>query len=160
MLPLDTFHTIAEVGIAITGFAGIVAVIRGGADSAGQPSVADPLWILLGASLSTVFFFFVPEWLHAAISSLDAVWRVSLAAYGTYRLAYIALILNAQRRGGTATPIVWRFLVGLSIGVLQLVGAAGFLSDFQYFLYLSGLLWGLVVALISFGTLLRGRNSE
>ena len=30
MLPLDTLHTIAEVGIAITGFAGIVVAIRGG----------------------------------------------------------------------------------------------------------------------------------
>ena len=116
MLPLDTFHTIAEVGIAITGFAGIVAVIRGGADSAGQPSVADPLWILLGASISTVFFCFVPEWLHAVIASPDAVWRVSLAAYGTYRLAYIALILNAQRRGG-GKPKIPTPAVGLGISL-------------------------------------------
>jgi hypothetical protein len=135
-------------------------MIRGGADSARQPFVSDPLAVLLGAILGTVFFCFVPEWLHAAIASPDGVWRLSLAAYGTYRLAYIALILNAQRQG--AATIIRRrsFLVGASLGVLQLVGAAGFLSEFQYFLYLSGLLWGLVVALISFATLLRGRTSE
>ena len=160
MLPLDSLHTIAEIGIAITGFAGIVVAIRGGPDRGAQPSATDPLGVLFVASLGTVFFCFVPEWLHSAIATPDTVWRASLAAFGTYRLAYIALILNAQRRGGTATSTVWRFVIGLSLGVLQLVGAAGFLSDFQYFLYLSGLLWGLAVALISFYSLLRGPTPE
>ena len=155
MLPLDTLHTIAEVGIAITGFAGIVVAIRGGSDRGVQPSVTDPLGVLFVASLGTVFFAFVPEWLESAIASPDTVWRLSLATFGAYRLAYIGLILNAQRRGGTATPIVWRFVVGLSLGALQLVGAVGFLSVLHYVLYLSGLLWGLVVALISFYSLLR-----
>lgn len=161
MLPVDTLHTIAEVGIAITGFAGIVAAIRRGADRAAQPSVSDPLGVLLGASLGTVFFCFVPEWLNSAIATPDVVWRVSLAAYGTYRLAYIALILNAQRGGAVANPIAWRrFTVGVPLGVLQLVAAAGFLGDFQYFLYLTGLLWGLAVASISFYTLLRDHTRE
>ncbi len=160
VLPLDTLHTIAEVGIAITGFAGIVAAIRGGGDSAAQPSIADPLGVLLTASIGTVFFCFVPEWLDSAIAEPDLVWRVSLAAYGTYRLAYITLILNARRRGLGANLGAWRFSVGVSLGVLQLVGAAGFLTEFQYFLYLSGLLWGLMVALLSFYTLLRDRTPE
>ena len=159
MLPLDTLHTIAEVGIAITGFAGIVVAIRGSSDREAEPSVTDPLGVLFVASLGTVFFSFVPEWLDSAMTAPDTVWRVSLAAFGAYRLAYIALILNAQRRSGTARPIVWRFVVGLSLGVLQLVGAAGFLSDLHYFLYLSGLVWGLVVALISFYSLLREPTS-
>ena len=161
MLPIDTLHTIAEVGIAITGFAGIVAAIQRGANRAAQPAVADPLGILLGTSLGTVFFCFVPEWLNSAIAAPDVVWRVSLAAYGTYRLAYIALILNAQRGGAVAISVSWRrFTVGVALGVLQLVAAAGFLSEFQYFLYLSGLLWGLMVALINFPTLLRDHTRE
>ena len=161
MLPIDTLHTIAEVGIAITGFAGIVAAIQRGANRATQPSVADPLGILLGTSLGTVFFCFVPEWLNSAIAAPDVVWRVSLAAYGTYRLAYLALILNAQRGGAVAISLSWkRFTVGVALGVLQLVAAAGFLSEFQYFLYLSGLLWGLIVASISFYTLLRDHTRE
>jgi len=162
VLPLDTLHTIAEVGIAITGFAGIVAAIRGGSDSAAQSSVADPLGVLLVASIGTVFFCFVPEWLDSAIADPDVVWRLSLAAAGTYRLAYIALILKARRRGASANPVVvaWRFSIGTLIGVLQLVGAAGFLSDFQYFLYLSGLFWGLIVALSSFYTLLRDQTPK
>jgi len=162
VLPLDTLHTIAEVGIAITGFAGIVAAIRGGADGAAQRSLADPLAVLLVASIGTVVFCFVPEWLNSAIAEPDIVWRLSLAASGTYRLAYITLIFNARRQGAVANTVVtpWRYSVGGSLGVLQLVGAAGFLSNFQYFLYLSGLFWGLMIALISFYALLRDRPPE
>jgi hypothetical protein len=107
-----------------------------------------------------VFFCFVPEWLDAAIASPDTVWRASLAIYGTYRLVYLGLILNAWRgRAGRQAPR-WAILAGVSIGVLHLIAAAGFFADFQYFLYLSGLFWGLVAALINFSTLLLGPSSE
>jgi hypothetical protein len=162
MLPqIDTLHTIAEVGIAITGFAGIVAAIRSRDDVSSRPSAADPLAGLLGASLGTVLFCFVPEWIHAATASPDAVWRASLAIYGFYRLVYIGLVLKALRRGAgdRATPR-WIVLPGLLLGVLHLVAAAGFFSDFHYFLYLSGLFWGLVISLIHFSTFLLGPSPE
>lgn len=160
MLPLDTLHTIAEVGIAITGFAGIVVAIRSGSGRWAEPSFTDPLGVLFVASLGTVFFCFVPEWLNSAIAAPDTVWRLSLAAFGTYRLVYIALIFSSQRRAGMLDLSSWRFLIGLAIGVFQLIAAAGFLGQLQYFLYLSGLLWGLVVALICFYSLLRGPAQE
>jgi hypothetical protein len=166
MLPLDTFHTIAEVGIAIAGFAGIVAAIRGAAADATQPSVGNAFGGLLGGSLGTVLFCFVPEWIHSAITAPDTVWRLSLGAYGTWRLAYIALILDARRRGAMANSLLanplfpWIFLPASFIAVLQLIGAAGLLREFWYFLYLSGLLWGLAVALINFSVLLRSSTSE
>ena len=157
---IDTLHTIAEVGIAITGFAGIVAAIRGREGVSSRLSVADPLAGLLGASLGTVFFSFVPEWLDAAIASPDTVWRASLGIYGTYRLVYIGLILQARRGGAEMQFPRWTMLAGVSLGVLHLVAAAGFFSDFQYFLYLSGLFWGLVVSLLNFSRLLLGPSSE
>ena len=160
MLPLETLHTIAEVGIAITGFAGIVTAIRGEAGRAIQASVTDPLSLLFGSSLGTVFFCFVPEWLDAALDSTEIVWQASLAAFGTYRIAYVALIVVSQRRAGIPDPVVWRARFGIGLGSLQLLGAAGFLSDYQYFLYLSGLFWGLVVALTSFYSLIRDPSAD
>ena len=160
MLPqIDTLHTIAEVGIAITGFAGIVAAIRGRDGVPSRPSAADPLAGLLGASLGTVFFCFVPEWIHAATDSPDVVWRASLAAFGSYRLAYIGLVLRALRGGAQGRPR-WILLPGAFLGVVHLVAAAGFFSDYHYFLYLSGLFWGLVISLFHFSTLLMGPRHE
>ena len=43
---------------------------------------------------------------------------------------------------------------------IRMVGTADFLTGFQYFQYLSGLLSDLVVALISFATLPSGRASK
>jgi hypothetical protein len=156
---IDTLHTIAEVGIAITGFAGIVAAIRGRDGVSSRPSAADPLAGLLGASLGTVFFCFVPEWIHAATASPDAVWRASLAIFGSYRLVYIGLVLKALRGGAQGRPR-WIVIPGVILGVLHLVAAAGFFSDFHYFLYLSGLFWGLVISLFHFSTLLLGSRPD
>jgi hypothetical protein len=156
---IDTLHTIAEVGIAITGFAGIVAAIRGRDGVSSRPSAADPLTGLLGTSLGTVFFCFVPEWIHAATDSPDVVWRASLAAFGSYRLVYIGLVLRALRGGAQGRPR-WIILPGVFLGVAHLVSAAGFFSDYHYFLYLSGLFWGLVISLFHFSTLLMGPRHE
>lgn len=157
---VDTLHTIAEVGIAITGFAGIVAAIRGAGGVASRPSVADPLGLLLGASLGTVLFCFVPEWLAAAIDSPDTVWRASLAIYGSYRLVYVGLAIRDWQRGVAGEAPSWMFVTGISIGVLHLIAAAGLFADFKYFLYLSGLFWGLVISLLNFYMLLLGQSSE
>ena len=157
---IETLHTIAEVGIAITGFAGIVAAIRGREGVSRRPSASDPLVGLLGASLGTVFFCFIPEWLDAAVASPDIVWRASLAIYGSYRLVWIGLILKAWRDGTGMQMSLWLVLPGVSLGILHLVAATGLFSSYQYFLYLSGLLWGLVIALLNFYMLLPGTSSE
>jgi hypothetical protein len=55
---------------------------------------------------------------------------------------------------------LWLVLPGVSLGILHLVAATGLFSGYQYFLYLSGLLWGLVIALINFYMLLSDTSSE
>jgi hypothetical protein len=153
----DTLHTIAEVGIAVTGFAGIVAAVRAGATAAPRLQATDPLLQLLGTSLGTVLFCFVPEWLDAAIASPDTVWRLALGLYGAYRLVYTGLTF----RYASPPKRLWGVgVVSAFVGVLQVVASAGFLAEFRFFLYLSGLLWGLVVALIVFAGVLSGRTWE
>jgi hypothetical protein len=153
----ETLHTIAEVGIAVTGFAGIVAAVRAGATAAPRLQATDPLLLLLGTSLGTVLFCFVPEWLDAAIASSDTVWRLALGLYGVYRLVYTGFIL---RYASAPKYLRWVGVVSAFIGVLQVVASAGFLAELRFFLYLSGLLWGLVVALIIFAMVLSGWGSE
>ena len=155
----DTLHTIAEVGIAITGFAGIVFAVRQRLLPESNASVSDPVRLLLGTSLGTVFFCFVPEWFDALVASDDAAWRLSLGCYGAYRLVYVGLLIRDGQGGGVrgAAPLG---AGGILIALLHLVAAAGFLADYQYFLYLTGLLWGLAISLVSFFTTLLGPQGE
>jgi hypothetical protein len=72
---------------------------------------------------------------------------------------YIGLVLKALRGGAQVRPR-WIVIPGVILGVLHLVAAAGFFSDFRYFLYLSGLFWGLVISLFHFSTLLLGSRPD
>jgi hypothetical protein len=156
---ISTLHTIAEVGIAITGFAGIVFAVRQRLLPESNASVNDPLRLLLGTSLGTVFFCFVPEWFYALVASDEAAWRLSLGLYGSYRLVYIGLLIREAGRNQVRGAALMR-AVGIFIGVSHVLAAAGFLPEHQYFLYLTGLLWGLVISLVSFFTVLLGPQGE
>lgn len=154
MIPqADTLHTIAEVGIAITGFAGIVAAVdrrSGGAKS----TVHDPLSNLLGTSLGVVFFAFVPEWVAAAGAASDAVWQISNGLHGVFRICYVAVIFHSARRASPGERSGLMLSIGAGLGGLQLIAAMGALPAYHYFLYLTALLWGLSVALRNFSRLL------
>ena len=150
----DTLHTIAEVGIAIAGFAGIVAAIDRRATSLAS-GAHGPLAVLLGSSLGAVLFAFVPEWIDAAAASPAAVWQTSNGLFGVYRLAYVAAIFASIRQAEVEAER-WRLLpFGALLGGLHLVAAVGFLGSFAYFIYFTGLLWGLGMALLSFNRLIR-----
>ena len=104
-----------------------------------------------------MLFCFVPEWLDAAIASSDTVWRLALGLYGAYRLVYTGFV---WRYSSPPKRLRWIGVVSAFVGVLQLIASAGFFAELRFFLYLSGLLWGLVVALIIFAAVLSGRGWE
>lgn len=160
----ETLYTVAEVGIAITGFAGIVAAIGHRSDTVRSADAAANLRNLVGASLGTVLFSFVPVWLNAAINSPDAVWQVSNGAYGVYRLSYLAFIIVSIRRGGKPifehTHQVVTLPLGIALGISHLIAAMGLLREFHYFIYLTGLFWGLGIGLLNFSRLLSDRTES
>jgi hypothetical protein len=73
----DVFVALAEIGVAIAGFSGIVAVV--GARSAGQWTPDDRLRLafLLVCSLTVVFFSLLPFALTALHSPGTVVWRAA-----------------------------------------------------------------------------------
>ncbi len=164
MLPeSETLSTVAEVGIAITGFAGIIVAIGRRSDNEWSAAAAANLRDLVGASLGAVLFSFVPVWLDAAIDSPDAVWQVSNGLYGVFRFSYMALVfVSIRRKGESVFPqqAVTLPLIGVTLGVFHLVAAVGFLREVHYFIFLTGLLWGLCIGLISFSRLLSDRTAS
>jgi len=151
----DTLHTFAEVGVGIAGFAGIVAVVDRRVGRRAE-NAADPLAVLLIASLGVVLFAFIPEWVASANVPTDIVWRASNGLFGAYRLAYLGIILLSAGRPPVGFQGRLALTVGAGLGGLHLVAAAGVLTEFHYFIYLSGLIWGLGVSVSNFARLLLG----
>ena len=133
----DSFRTIAEIAIALTGFIGILIVLR--ADHKAFPRLG--VITILGTTLGAVLFAFVPEFLLELMDP-EAAWRLATGAFGWYHLA---LILNHQVRQWRIqanTPVQWVIVllslvvVGLKIGV-----GFGFWLEQAFAIYLLGLWW-------------------
>lgn len=153
----DSLHTIAELAIALAGFAGIVVALDRRL-SAEQVSVHGGFGVLLGSSFGAALFAFVPEWVEAAGLAPGYTWHVSNGLFGAYRLTYVGIATRAARRAGS--PIPRPVSVGaLALGVCHLAAAAG-LIELQYFVYLTGLLWSLAMAVLSFARLVREIRPE
>jgi hypothetical protein len=151
--------TIAEVGIAVAGFSGIVAVL--GRRSEGDWSEADRLRLrlLLLVSFNTVLLSLLPMFLSAA-GVVEEVWRaasgiclVYLLGIALYRVPQIARAREQSPREETS-PLFLGLMVGLfaTVLVLQGVNVVRWETAWPYFLVL---LQGLALAFILFVRLLR-----
>ena len=74
----DALGLIAEVGIAIAGFAGVIAALRAPGGRMG-PYAAFRIGILLGQSTAVVLFALLPFALHHAGLTGGTVWTLSSA---------------------------------------------------------------------------------
>ena len=173
----DTFETIAEVAIAVAGFASLVLVLT--RDSAARISEQDSMRtrILLVFSLSPVLLAFLPITLTAAGLAGPTLWRVASTAmliaasitwYRTYRsIAHVVQLAGGvssmpdRERAGAAF-----FLPTLAVlAIIQLLSQAAnclaIPSPPGPFLYLVGLLAYLAVAILQFArsVFLRLRSS-
>ncbi len=72
----DALGLIAEVGIAITGFAGVVAALRAPGGNL-RPYPAFRIGVLIGLSASVVLLSMLPSTLHFAGVSGHSIWRLS-----------------------------------------------------------------------------------
>lgn len=156
----DTLQTLAEVGVALAGFTGVVFVL--GRRATGEWSRVEKLWfhILLSSSAHVVFFALLPVVLESYLSTSTA-WRWSAGLLGVEGLVFLADLWRRfwpNRRGFTT---LWRrlMLMNFVVGTLQmsscLVVAAGYLSELQAFVYLLLLLNFVLCALLNFMYLLR-----
>ena len=141
-----------EVAISIAGFSGIVAAV--GHRSAGQWNDHDQLRlrILLTASGVAIIFSFLPFLLVDAIDP-SVVWRLTS---GLLAVHTVAITLYRRRQAShieTASEFRNPFVLVLQVGVvIALVANACWLGSSS--IYVFGVLWGLVVAFMTFVALL------
>jgi hypothetical protein len=162
----DTLQTFAEVGVALTGFTGIVVVFGSRSHGDWSPVELANLYDLLWASLNVVFFAFLPL-IMVAVMTADAMWRV---LSGVFALAEILFHGHYWWRGarffrdGVPMPTwgVRLAFIGIPLMIaapLAKAGVAlGFWVPFAAFIYLASLLFLLLHAAVAFVFLLLPRN--
>jgi hypothetical protein len=146
----DALGLIAEIGIAIAGFAGVVATLRAPGGRMGAYA-ALRIGMLLGTSGTVVLLALLPFALHSAGMSAGTLWAVSSSAMV---VLVMTSTLVALRVSNTALPVAEEdrapgvkfvsfvyFAVLIGNIVLQLANAASF-----------GQLWPFYVGLLALTT--------
>jgi hypothetical protein len=156
----EALSTIAEVGLGLAGFTGILVALGRNRAAFSRPEVLR-LLLLLVSSLGTVFLALLPFALHESGVGDAACWRLSsaiLAAFTSISLVYLGY--QIQRHRGefgelfSSTVFVVVATGSLAIVVLQLGNAMGLGASPRSGPYLFGLLWLLFVASLQFARIL------
>jgi hypothetical protein len=162
--PEGILTTLAEVGIALAGFSGIVAVLGGRAGDTWSEVDRLRLSLLVHTSFAAVIWSFAPLLLTAADLSTAIVWQVTSGAYVAYLLVVLAYrsrqMRAAVRAGWVETEPAYAVLLvcgALAAMVLQLVNA---LSLRTLWPHAVAILWALFVGFMQFLRLLRSTWSK
>jgi hypothetical protein len=152
----DTFETIAEIAIALTGFTGIVTVL--GRRGRGDWSARDLFRVkaLLYWSLSTMFLAFLPTFLLGLGEVVAAPWRVAHGVFACFHSAVFVWFFREVGRTGTRLS---RFaysslVIGALVLFAEILVACGLFQEQAPSLYLLALLWFLYLAAGSFAMIL------
>lgn len=163
MEPTDVLATVAELAVAFAGFSGIVAAL-GPRDEGGLfPEDRVRLRVLIGSSLSTAAFAFLPVLLWEVAGSPATVWAISSAAYLPYGIAIIFVSERDVKRARAEDPelanrvsrlpmllstyVVFPLVLALQFANVALWG--------RFTPFLVALLWGLAGCAIGFAGLVR-----
>lgn len=154
--------TAAEVGITLTGFTGIVAVLG----HRGRDRWSSPEWLrllmLLVLSLAAVFFSFAPGVLELLGASSRAAWAVSSAALALFMVGIFAWVVLRVSQLGPEASAEFPRRIGAAIlacstpivAVLAL-NAVGVRFQQESGPFVLGVVWLLVLGAFQFLRLLR-----
>ena len=160
--PFETLATLGEIGIALTGFSGVVAVLG----QRGRGEWSTPDWLrfsmLLGYSLGSVFFAFLPALLLALGASTAATWALASLILAAFVVGSYVLVIRRVFALGEIADEQFPRTVGLTVGVLMVpivcllvLNAAGVFFDREFGPFLLGVIALVAAASFQFYRLLR-----
>jgi hypothetical protein len=128
----DVLGLLAEIAVAIAGFSSVVVVFGGRAEGRWSGADRTRLSVLIGGSLSVLFFALLPSVVRLLRGADNAAWGASSALFAVFIVAY-TLWVGPQMRGlvgnqpGALNPNVARLglllmVVALVLQVLNLTG--------------------------------------
>ena len=152
----ESFRTVAEIAVGLTGFVGIIVVLQ--RRLGGYPRVL--LLTFLQLTLGATFFALLPDFLSDLFAP-ERMWRVATGSFGIYHLAIF--VQHQWKRWR-----IWEYglvqalvtIASLPVILLKLGVGLGFLGAFAYSIHYLGLLWFLGVACYGFVLILFDENAE
>lgn len=156
----EALSTIAEVGLGLAGFTGILVALGRTGAAFSRPEVLR-LLLLLVSSFGAVFLALLPFALHESGVDDAACWRLSsaiLAAFTSIALAYLGYQIQRHRAefgelfSGTVFVVVTTG--SIAIVVLQVGNVVGLGARPRSGPYVFGLLWLLFIASLQFARIL------
>ena len=147
---------IAEVAIALAGFASIVVAIRGTTPSNWTRQDRFGLVNVFVPSVSVFFCALFPFPLYLTGWDEPTVWRVSSGLFGSTTLCYLVVLSVRQWGVAPRVPLLFWFFVasGYVLGATMMSLAFGVVFDAGPGILIFGLVWGLLAALAQMATFL------
>jgi hypothetical protein len=148
-------RNLAEIGVAITGFAGIVAAVAFSSSGSWSDSDRGNFRALVIWSLGATFLAYVPIVFASLGDRVPAPWRVANALLAVYHGGIFVQTFMMLRKGEMfRTPSVTLMLsVGGVVLAAEVAAAAGPLSSIAPSVYLIAVLWFLFIAANRFVTM-------
>jgi hypothetical protein len=146
----DTLLTIAEIAVALAGFASIVSVIAQRAEESSRVADSHRLRLMLEVALRNAGFAVLPLPFLQFAPSDPMIWRAASGLYLAVALVHGVIRLKTQRAIGPRwfTNSAQFFLVATSLACLANI--FGFAGANAFSLYLASLLLGLSVSGLAF----------
>ena len=138
MTEFGHLYAVAQIAIAIAGFAALVAVFKQHRDGAWDAADADRFHGMLAHALSAAFFCILPPVIAAFTDDTERLWSICSALLGIQLFSHITLIArlpssNTYTRLGLIPPLMAAALQGANV-----FGGDG-LAEFGP--YVVGILW-------------------
>jgi len=146
----DTLLTIAEIAVALAGFASIVSVIARRADEHSRVADAHRLRLMLEVALRNAGFAVLPLPFLAWMPADPALWRAGSGLYLVAALLHGVIRLRTQRTVGPHWFTVSAQLFLTATALASLGNVLGLGGAHAFSLYLASLLFGLAVSGLAF----------
>jgi hypothetical protein len=146
----DTLLTIAEIAVALAGFASIVSVIAQRADENSRIADSYRLRLMLEVALRNAGFSVFPLLFLQLAPSDPLVWRASSGIYLVAALIHGTIRLKAQKKIGPHWFTVSAQVFLAMTAVASLANVLGLGGAHAFSLYLASLLFGLSVSGLAF----------
>jgi hypothetical protein len=146
----DTLLTIAEIAVALAGFASLVSIIGRRQNDASSAADSIRLQMMLEVAFRNAAFALLPLPFLQLAPSDPIVWRISSGLYIVATVAYFLLRMRPSDRTGERWHVVsLRILISISV-IAALANVLGLGGSNAFSLYLANLLLGLTAAGVTF----------